>query len=1337
MRYYPIYKTFEKKVQYIIHRYIKGSLFKYFILIVAIFSILYLGVRNQKNGEDTYSSKNSSFAFTGHVYANPDEFTYILEDIHDKNISTLLLGGDAENNVLDKVQEYEKKYGINIFVSPGNHEIQDDAGAKSFYEKFGNYRYIDKDGLNIIVLNSMNTDAPPYPHGGVGIAGKQLAFLKEQLEELKDKPVILVMHHAFWAPDLTEKDLQKMVPKAKLSEGINIREIQFPANDTGTNSWMKDVHPLLVRHGNVHVFAGDASLTTILEKDGVNYYTSGLRQPTKEVWVKDKLQSYLQCNQTQGSIYCNIIFFDKNTPQSTAKGNYSEFTVVLSKLITEPSIGMTMDLAGMDVPNGLSGVTYFTVEKNENACEFPGFGLLVTGEGIYEQSKGFEGIDISPSKRFYFINSQPTSADTIKNLKYYLFQNPGNLCSSYKVDFFTADFNKSLKPLRKPVDRYDINIDQKEYDKLLAAIPEDSKDRYNSNFQFPSVKARLTHKNNSYDIKIKNRGGTSHHWANDKKSYTVNFTDDFKHNDKLLFYIPDKRAYIGEYLVNKLARSIDLPALDGKIAGLNINGISHGVYYVSEDFDRYFLAKRNFTEANIYNTDPYQNPKEFTTEAISKEMILSTLKDFEGFYDRDADYFLAVIKKDVPELEKSWKYYFDPDNLSKILALYSLSGTAHYDFHNIVFYINPADGRIYFFPWDFMNYTHVGDLQRPGLKEFPNDYLNVNQLFSKLLEVPEVRNKRNNAIYKYSDALIQRLNKFEETELIGLISEFMADPTTTYYVGDGNKPSFVTYLQIPSILKSNIQYLNNKIEMTKVKGFVDSTGTILLQTDSFHGIRIKRLIVSGLIGEVFQSVKVNTIPLVSADFTVQKKTDGSQEIIFNTDVIISPKLTYKDEFATPIYLGQGLMEIDLQTIDGEPFSAISVEVENPATQETQIVPLTRNMGNTQFTSPKAAVVTTQAPFTHPLLKEVETGKFTFIDSDVHISTDLIIPKGIILEIQPGSKIKFDKNTSLISYGKVIAKGKNGDPIIFTPIDPDKPWGVVALVQEDASGIFDHTIFEYGNDATTKNRVYASGMLSGYYSDVTITNSIFRYANLRAGDDAVNIKYGKAVIQNSRFYENSYDAMDLDFVKQGSIVSGNLFEDNGNDGIDISGTVDLVIKDNLIKRSGDKGISVGEDSHISIINNFIEYTQMGVAVKDNSTVILNHNNMTNNTVGVAAYNKKELFGGGHIKVYNTLFEDNKQDFGLETISKRDWRFLDSDYLSSIEVINSQYRLTGKETKELIKESKKSVSKRDALESLLKGQLTTAKGTYATLKDTASRMKEYDSTDISKPVGVVPK
>lgn len=1300
----------------------------------AVFLIVMIPIKNQMLRQEASLSENVTFAATGHVYANKREFEYILDDLRRHNISTLFVGGDIEDTILNKISDYEKQYHLHIVVSPGNHEIQGPDSASSFYKRFGTYHYLKQNDLNIIVLNSMLAEDGSYPHSGAGISDMQFTFLKDQLEKLKDEPVIILMHHALWAPDLTKEELQKMAQKSGLSEGIDIGKIQFPANDTAVNDWMKDVHPLLVKHGNVHVFAGDASLTTILEKDGVNYYTTGLRQPTKEVWVKDKLQSYLQCNQAQRDIYCDIVFFDKDKPQPAATASNQGFTSVISKLIMQPSVNMTMDLAGKDIFDELSGVTYLTVEKNENACAFPEYGLVLTGEGVYEKGKGFLGIDLSPSKRLYFIQSHPAPADTIKKLQYYLFQNPGNLCDQFTVHFYTADFNNFLQPLRDKVDTYSIRIEDDEYDTLLKGIPDESEDRYNSNFQFPSVKAELTYQNTIYDMKIKNRGGTSHHWANDKKSYTVNFKDFFKHNDKLLFYIPDKRAYTGEYLINELAHEMNLAALNSGFAELSINGENHGMYYVSEDFDNLFLAKRDLPEANIYNTDPYKNPDQFTTEALPKEMILSTLKDYEDAYDHDADYFLSVIKKDLPELTRNWEYYFDPDNLSKILALSTLSGTAHYDFHNIVFYINPADGRISFFPWDFMNYTHVGDLQREDLKGFPNDYLNVNPLFSKLLKIPEIRNMRNKVIYDSGDILIKRLNQFEETEQIGLITDFMADPTTTYYVGDGNKPSFVTYLHTPSIIKSNIQYIKNKIETVSVTGYVDTSGTIFLQSDSFNSIRVKRILISGIPGDAVQSVQVNTIPLAAGEYTVQQGADGSQEIVLQTDVALSPTLTYKDEFATPIYLDPGYMRIDLQT-NGAAFFGISVEVENPATSQTQILPLSFRNTFIPGPSPQVPAVTTPSSLSNPLLQSIDSRSVTFARSEVEITKDLVIPKGMTLHIQPGTRVAFAEKASLISYGGIIAKGTKDDPITFTALDPDKPWGVVGLAQQDASGDFEYCIFENGNDAYTKNDIYFSGMLSSYYGNLRLVHSIIRNGNSKSGDDGVNVKYSRATITHNLFSKNKFDALDLDFVNKKSIVENNTFENNGNDGMDISGTSGLIIKNNTIRKSGDKGISVGEKSDITILNNTIEETQMGIAVKDTSVAHINHNNITKNKVGVAAYNKKELFGGGTAKIYNSLFTDNTQDFGTETIGKRDFRFLDTDYLSQIEVLHSSYKISGKETQELIKEStKKNISKKDMLKLYLSGNISEYTGTYATLKDTAARMSTFAPSDISDPIGI---
>ena len=52
---------------------------------------------------------------------------------------------------------------------------------------------------------------------------------------------------------------------------------------------------------------------------------------------------------------------------------------------------------------------------------------------------------------------------------------------------------------------------------------------------------------------------------------------------------------------------------------------------------------------------------------------------------------------------------------------------------------------------------------------------------------------------------------------------------------------------------------------------------------------------------------------------------------------------------------------------------------------------------------------------------------------------------------------------------------------------------------------------------------------------------------------------KEMLNNLRFNSDF-----TDFIKKDSTIEGNTFRENGNDGMDISGSVGLVIKDNTIK-----------------------------------------------------------------------------------------------------------------------------------------------------------------------------
>lgn len=881
-------------------------------------------------------------------------------------------------------------------------------------------------------------------------------------------------------------------------------------------------------------------------------------------------------------------------------------------------------------------------------------------------------------------------------------------CQNYYISFFTYNFNNDLKKFRTELPKYSFKIEEKEYSNLLNSLPKNNKERSAPDFKFQYVNGILNNENKNYNIKLKNRGETSYNWANEKKSYTVNFKDYYKQNDKLLFIIPDKRAYAGEYLMNKLAKILNIYSLESHFGFLDINGRDYGIYYVSEDFDKHFLAKRSLPEANIYNGDPYKIPSTlFDINLLNKGMIASNIKAYEKDHDKDTEYFLSVIRLENSILEKKWKYYFDEENLTRMLALTEITGTAHYIFKNMVFYINPANGKIYFFPWDFMNYTHTGHLDREDLKSLPNNYISINGIFTKLLDIPEIRNKKNKIIYGNSEKLISYLDEFNQYENITLAANFLNNQTTEIYVGDGNRGSFINFFKIPVTITNNIKYLKEKISETKINGSIiyeNYYNKILLSSNTFSGIKIKKFILSETRPEEVNEVSINNSTLKeSKDFIMKALSNGSTEISLNRQYLLNPKLNYKEEYASLIKLEPSYMIVKIGLKGAKTLNSITVEAENITTTLNKKFNFSRN-DNFKDIIIKDNFIS-EEEFSNPLLQKVNDSdnKYKFVSNDIKIHENLIIPKGRTLIIDPGTKIFLSKGISIISYGRIIANGTSTAPIIFTSLNPDEQWGVIGLVQEKASGEFSNCIFEKGGDAHINN-IYFSGMLSLYYADAIINNCKFQQANWNSGDDALNVKYGLASVKNSYFYSNKFDGLDFDFVKNGSVIENNYFLENGDDGIDISGSNNMIIRKNKIKNSEDKGISIGEMSDVEISNNIIENSRFGIAIKDSSLAKIINNNIINNVIGITSYNKKEISGGGKAFVFNTLFKNNKQDFGLELIEEGDKRFGNKAFLSKITVSNSVYKLTKLNENEVIMEAKtKTVSKKKLLMSALRTKI----------------------------------
>lgn len=268
------------------------------------------------------------------------------------------------------------------------------------------------------------------------------------------------------------------------------------------------------------------------------------------------------------------------------------------------------------------------------------------------------------------------------------------------------------------------------------------------------------------------------------------------------------------------------------------------------------------------------------------------------------------------------------------------------------------------------------------------------------------------------------------------------------------------------------------------------------------------------------------------------------------------------------------------------------------------------------------------------------------------SEDVIIPPGLEVGIEPGVTAYMGKGVSILSYSPIIARGTVYSPIKFTRANLEDPWGSLAVV--NAGG--DQSVFNFvefnGGFGDIINGMTFTGQASFFSSDVEIDNSIFKNAG---DDDSLNVKYGKAIIQNSFWTGNAYDSIDLDFSAEGTIIKDSKFYANNarkeveGDGIDISWSK-VTLEGNDINGCSDKGISIGENSSPVVIRNTIQNCLVGIAVKDLSVAEIIDNIIKRVETGISAYRKKEVFGGGTANVVGGRMEDVKMDYKKDQFSQ---------------------------------------------------------------------------------------
>lgn len=152
--------------------------------------------------------------------------------------------------------------------------------------------------------------------------------------------------------------------------------------------------------------------------------------------------------------------------------------------------------------------------------------------------------------------------------------------------------------------------------------------------------------------------------------------------------------------------------------------------------------------------------------------------------------------------------------------------------------------------------------------------------------------------------------------------------------------------------------------------------------------------------------------------------------------------------------------------------------------------------------------------------------------------------------------------------------------------------------------------------------------------MNIYNSKIRNSSIQIKDsqceDSLNIINSKGKFKDIKIFDAYQDALDMDFSE---ISIDNIEVKNaGNDCLDLSGGK-YFISESKLKNCKDKAFSVGEKTNLIADNLFVQSSEIGISVKDLSSINLSKGIIKNTKICLEAFQKKQEFGGGNVQIFN--------------------------------------------------------------------------------------------------------
>tara|TARA_B100001287_G_scaffold127659_1_gene107628 strand:+ start:11517 stop:14471 length:2955 start_codon:yes stop_codon:yes gene_type:complete len=740
-------------------------------------------------------------------------------------------------------------------------------------------------------------------------------------------------------------------------------------------------------------------------------------------------------------------------------------------------------------------------------------------------------------------------------------------------------------------------------------------------------KASVELEGNMVPVSLRLKGDWVDHLDGEKWSFRIKFKGSNAYHGMKKFSIQDPctRSFMMEWFGHKLFEKEDVLTTRYQFKVVYINGVNRGVYALEEHFDKRLLEYRKRREGPIvkfdengvwqgyYDQQKYQHGFKKFPYLESAEILPFSKKRTRKNPVLLNQFILAQSHMSrFRNLDTAFQEYLDIDKMARFVALCDVMNATHgLIWHNQRNYLNPVNGVLEPVAYDCfagqpsIHYELLGMAPRWREEE---DFSSFDALFLN---------------QEFNQRYIRYLKRFSSKDYME--ESFLALEEEILYFESLLKHEYPLYS-----LNKDYFLLNQYNVREKVKDYEN-------QPKVNRNVSKKDRYIHTAQNVVFDEVALKVYT---------KEADSLSGIFQFENYLLSP--------IQIIGYSTKSNKNTIFTFEKEIELAAFVEVADKKTQGFSFKPR-RVYYKTHFTGDSLHSVKV-SPFPPVVRKSImnfqtsEISKVFYHDTDelrfkangiYNFNKTVYIPSNKKLVIEQGVHMKLSNGARFVCYGPVEMKGTEDNPIRIEGIGAEG--GGVVLFPNRDSVEMSYVIYNNLTDANTNNWTLTGGVTI-YEGQVSLRNCSFLNAR---SEDALNLIRCTFQIDGILIDKTYSDGFDADFCN--GQLKNSVFKSTGNDCIDFSGS-QIDIEACEIFDSGDKGISGGENSILSVRNCSISKASIGIASKDKSFVKVDRTSIESCDFAFAAYRKKAEFGPAKIDVKSSTLKNIKKTYLLERDSE---------------------------------------------------------------------------------------